>query len=65
MMCSGAECLKSELSKEDSWDSGSTFGSLLTESEFGGVTSPACISVYSSLSSQHYFNTNFRVVRIQ
>lgn len=36
MMCSGAECLKSELSKEDSWDSGSTFGSLLTESEFGG-----------------------------
>lgn len=36
MMCSGAECLKSELSKEDSPDSGSTFGSHLTESEFGG-----------------------------
>ena len=49
MMDSGAECLKFELSKANSRDSVSAFGSHLTESEFGGVASPACISVYLSL----------------
>lgn len=49
MMDSGAECLEFELSKADSWDSVSAFGSRLTESEFWGVASPAGISVYSSV----------------
>ena len=48
-MDSGAECLEFDLSKADSRDSVSAFGSHLTESEFGGVASPACISVYSSV----------------
>lgn len=47
MMCSGAECLKSELSKEDSRDSGSTFGSHLTESEFGGGSLHLPVSQYT------------------
>lgn len=59
MMDSGAECLEFDLSKADSRDSVSAFGSHLTESEFGGVASPACISVYSSVWSRAVLSLRF------